>query len=185
MADNPSGFTIYLTTVIAASRPVLGIAHLKRGEYRPHEPNREFPNQDHIRVYSHGSTFAGMERQLVTEARGAAQLSRNLELPRHETEGRHARAIRLAVKHGSVRQQLEARHDALWTAFWWYDDAAAVSDGYGAIKAEALGADHARNIKSLVQLHQLLVNGVLYHSCPRRRRTCRHGRTVSRPLSWP
>ena len=112
------------------------------------------------------STFAGMERQLVTEAMVAAQLSRNLELPRHETEGRHARAIRLAVKHGSARQQLEARHDALWTAFWWFDDAAAVSDGYETLEAEALDADHARNIEFLVQLHQLLVNGVLYRMLP-------------------
>lgn len=114
------------------------------------------------RALADPSSFEGMERQLVTESMVAAHLSRNLELPRHETEGRHLRAIRLATKHGSARQQLEAQHDALWTAFWWFDDAAAVSDGYTQFEGEALGADHARNIEFLVQLHQLLVNAVIY-----------------------
>lgn len=128
----------------------------------PEDYSRRRRLEDVERALADPSSFEGMERQLVTEAMVAAQLSRNLELPRHETDGRHARAIRLAVKHGSARQWLEARHDALWTAFWWFDDAAAVSDGYAGIEAEALGADHARNIELLVQLHQLLVNAVLY-----------------------
>lgn len=142
----------------------LGVGQMVSDPMRigPEDYSRRRRLDDIERGLADPSTFTGMERQLVTEAMVAAQLSRNLELPRHETEGRHTRAIRLAVKYGSARQQLEVRHDALWTAFWWFDDAAAVSDGYGAIEAEALGADHARNIEFLVQLHQLLVNGVLY-----------------------
>ena len=142
----------------------LGVGQMVSDPMRmgPEDYSRRRRLDDIERGLADPSTFAGMERQLVTEAMIAAQLSRNLELPRHETEGRHARAIRLAVKHGSARQQLEARHDALWTAFWWFDDAAAVADGYGTIEAEALGAHHARNIEFLVQLHQLLVNGVLH-----------------------
>lgn len=146
----------------------LGVGQMMSDPMRmgPEDYSRRRRLEDIERGLADPSTFAGMERQLVTEAMVAAQLSRNLELPRHETEGRHARAIRLAAKYGSARQQLEARHDALWTAFWWFDDAAAVSDGYGAIEAEALGADHARNIEFLVQLHQLLVNSVLYRMLP-------------------
>lgn len=146
----------------------LGVGQMVSDPMRmgPEDYSRRRRLDDIERGLADRSTFAGMERQLVTEAMVAAQLSRNLEMPRHETKGRHARAIRLAVKYGSARQQLEARHDALWTAFWWFDDAAAVSDGYGAIEAEALGADHARNIEFLVQLHQLLVNSVLYRMLP-------------------
>jgi hypothetical protein len=128
----------------------------------PEDYSRRRRLEDVERAIADPLSFQGMERQLVTESMIAAQLSRNLELPRHETEGRHLRAIRLAAKHGSARQQLEARHDALWTAFWWLDDAAAVSDGYAGIEVDALGADHARNIEFLVQLHQLLVNAVIY-----------------------
>lgn len=128
----------------------------------PEDYSRRRRLADVERALADSSSFERMERQLVTESMVAAQLSRNLELPRHETEGRHLRAIRLAAKHGSARQQLEAQYDALWTAFWWFDDAAAVSDGYAGIEAEALGVDHARNIEFLVQLHQLLVNAVIY-----------------------
>lgn len=146
----------------------LGVGQMVSDPLRmgPEDYSRRRRLDDIERGLADPSTFARMERQLVTEAMVAAHLSRNLELPRHETEGRHARAIRLALKHGSARQQLEARYDALSTAFWWFDDAVAVSDGYGTIEAEALGADHARNIEFLVQLHQLLVIGVLYRMLP-------------------
>ncbi len=68
------------------------------------------------------AAFAGMERQRVTEALAAAKLSRNLERPRVETDGRFARAIRLAKKDGSYRQKLETQYEALWTAVWWFSD---------------------------------------------------------------
>ena len=60
-------------------------------------------------------SFSGMERQGVTEALLAAKLSRSLERPRPETEGRFRRAIRLGDAHGTYRQKLEARYEALWT----------------------------------------------------------------------
>ena len=142
----------------------LGVGQLTTDPMRmgPEDYSRRRRLDDVERALADPASYKGMERQLVTEAMVAAQLSRNLEQPRHETEGRHARAIRLAMRHGTARQHLEARHDALWTAFWWFDDAEAMSTGYGAIEDEALAADHARNIEFLVQLHQLLVNAVIY-----------------------
>lgn len=114
------------------------------------------------RSLSDPTSFKGMERQLVTEAMVAARLSRNLELPRHETEGRHARATRLAERYGTDRQRLEARYDELWTAFWWFDDAEMLNARYSNIERDTLGTDHARNIEFLVQLHQILANSVIY-----------------------
>lgn len=142
----------------------LGVGQVTTDPMRmgPEDYSRRRRLDDVERALSDPANFDGMERQLVTEAMLAAQLSRNLEQPRHETEGRHARAIRLAKRHGTGRQYLEARHDALWTAFWWFDDAEAMSAGYGEIEDEALAADHARNIEFLVQLHQLLVNAVIH-----------------------
>lgn len=142
----------------------LGVGQVTTDPMRmgPEDYSRRRRLDDLERALADPANFGGMERQLVTEAMLAAQLSRNLELPRHETEGRHARAIRLAKRYGTARHHLEARHDALWTAFWWFDDAEAMSAGYGEIEAEALAADHARNIEFLVQLHQLLVNAVIY-----------------------
>ena len=142
----------------------LGVGHIVNDPMRmgPEDYSRRRRLDDIERSLVDVTNYEGMEYQMVTEALVAAQLSRNLELPRHETDGRHARAIRLAERHGTERQRLEARHDALWTAFWWFDDAEAVNAGYGDIEKEALRADHARNLEFLVQLHQLLVNSIIY-----------------------
>lgn len=106
--------------------------------------------------------FHGMESQRVTEALVAAKLSRNLERPRTETDGRFARAIRLAEADGTYRQQLEARYEHVWTAFWWFDDFHLLNDSYGAFEALALRSNHARNLEFLCNLHQLLVNSVIH-----------------------
>ena len=61
--------------------------------------------------------FAGMEMQRVTEALVAAKLSRNLERPRTETDGRFARAVRLAERDGTSRQKLEANYKLIGIPF--------------------------------------------------------------------
>ncbi|HZR03038.1 MAG TPA: hypothetical protein VFA81_07695, partial [Burkholderiales bacterium] len=106
--------------------------------------------------------YRGMERQRVTEALVAAKLSRNLERPRTETDGRLLRAIRLADADGSYRQKLEARYEQIWTAFWWFDDFALLNGSYTAFETLALEADHARNLEFLGNLLQLLVNCVIH-----------------------
>jgi len=106
--------------------------------------------------------FLGMERQRVAEALLAAKLSRNLERPRVETDGRFERAIRLANADGSYRQQLEAEYERLWTAFWWFDDVALLNSEYDAFEKKALLSDHASNLEFLCNLFQLLVNAVIY-----------------------
>ena len=51
----------------------------------------------------------------MSEALIAAKLSRSLERPRHETDGRFARGVALAARHGTRRQQFEARYEVIWT----------------------------------------------------------------------
>ena len=106
--------------------------------------------------------YSGMERQQVTEALVAAKLSRYLELPRFETDGRFARAIRLAEAHGSERQQLEAKYERIWTGFWWFDDVAQLSASYDEFAARVLPTEHARNLEFLCNLHQLLFNAAFH-----------------------
>lgn len=106
--------------------------------------------------------FAGMERQRVTEALVAAKLSRNLERPRTETDGRFARAIRLAEADGSYRQRLEADYERIWTAFWWFDDITLLNTSYDAFETLALETDQARNVEFLCNLAQLLFNAVIH-----------------------
>ncbi|MCP3468703.1 hypothetical protein NLM33_00025 [Bradyrhizobium sp. CCGUVB1N3] len=111
--------------------------------------------------------FRGMERQRVTEALIAAKLSRNLERPRTETDGRFLRAIRLAVADGSYRQKLEARYEHIWTAFWWFDDVPLVNDAYTEFEKLVLGATHSKNLEFLCNLNQLLVNAIVHNHLSR------------------
>jgi hypothetical protein len=91
------------------------------------------------------TSFRGMERQRVTEALLAAKLSRSLERPRTETDGRFARAIRLAEADGSPYQKLETQYEALWTAFWWFDDVKSVNQSYSAFEQMVIGSTDARD----------------------------------------
>lgn len=106
--------------------------------------------------------FAGMEMQRVTEALVAAKLSRNLERPRTETDGRFARAIRLAEQDGTYRQKLEARYEWIWTAFWWFDDVTYLNSSYDAIEKLVIDTSQARNLELLCNLGQLLFNSVVH-----------------------
>ena len=100
--------------------------------------------------------------QRVTEALIAAKLSRNLERPRTETDGRFARAVRLAERDGTPRQKLEANYEWIWTAFWWFDDVAHLNDSYDAFEELVIGTDHAKNLELLCNLVQLLFNSVIH-----------------------
>lgn len=106
--------------------------------------------------------FRGMERQRVTEALVAAKLSRNLERPRTETDGRFLRAVRLADADGTYRQKLEAKYEHIWTAFWWFDDFQFLKNSYESFETRALESDHAANLEFLCNLIQLFVNSVIH-----------------------
>jgi len=108
------------------------------------------------------TAFAGMEKQRVTEALVAAKLARGLERPRIEVDGRFTRAIRLAEKHGSLRQKLAAHYEMIWTAFWWYDDIALVNAAYDEFEKKAFTSEHASGPELVVNLQQLLVNGIIH-----------------------
>jgi hypothetical protein len=111
--------------------------------------------------------FRSMERQRVTEALIAAKLSRNLERPRNETDGRFLRAIRLAEADGSYRQKLEAKYEHIWTAFWWFDDVTLVNDAYTEFEKLGLKATHSKNLDFLCNLNQLLVNSIVHNHLSR------------------
>jgi hypothetical protein len=113
------------------------------------------------------AAFDGIKRQRVIEALVAAKLSRNLERPRVETDGRFARAVRLATKDGSYRQKLETQYEALWTAVWWFDDFQQLNDSYDTFAAQAIDASHIRNLEFLSNLLQLLFNAVIHDGLTR------------------
>jgi len=128
----------------------------------PSDYSRAQQLDDIEKALSDPERFAGMELQRVTEALVAAKLSRNLERPRTETDGRFARAIRLAEADGSYRQRLEVNYERIWTGFWWFDDIGLLNTSYDEFETLALETDHARNLEFLCNLAQLLFNAVIH-----------------------
>jgi hypothetical protein len=118
--------------------------------------------EDIEKAIDNPAAFSGMEIQRVTEALVAAKLSRNLERPRTETDGRFARAVRLAEQDGTQRQKVEASYEWIWTAFWWFDDVAHLNRSYDAFEKVVLDTDHAKNLEFLCNLAQLLFNSIVH-----------------------
>lgn len=128
----------------------------------PSDYSRSQQLEDIEKALGNPDAFAGMKMQRVTEALVTAKLSRNLERPRTETDGRFARAIRLAGRDGTTRQKLEANYEWIWTAFWWFDDVSHLNDSYDAFEKLVIDTDHARNLELLCNLAQLLFNSVIH-----------------------
>ncbi len=100
--------------------------------------------------------------QLVSRALSAAKLSRGLERPRYETDGRFERAIKWADDHGSLRQKFVARYEKGWTAIWWFDDLEAASDIYSEFEEKTLTSDDCFQLERLGNLLSIFVGHERY-----------------------
>lgn len=107
--------------------------------------------------------YDGMESQRATDALLAAKLSRELERPRFETDGRFERAIRLADQHSPFRQRLEARYQRLWTAFYWFDDIDLLNQEFDTFADLALPSCLSQDLELVANLLQNLINIVIHN----------------------
>ncbi|WP_199174315.1 hypothetical protein [Roseateles chitinivorans] len=152
--------------VIEKNRRDLAFNYLGIGEEAtenalgPKDYSRKQQLADIERELEDPTAFEGMSMHRATEALVAAKLSRSLGMPRTDVDGRFLRAVRLADDGGTGRQKLEARYESLWTAFWWFDDVAAVVAGYEQFEATVIDDDIAKNLQFLCNLAQLLFNAV-------------------------
>lgn len=87
--------------------------------------------------------------QLVSDTYEAARLSRNLERPRFETEGRYHRAINVAEKSGSHNQILRAKYEFCWAMFWFCDDIEPMNRMYEEIETIALSSGTAADLSKV------------------------------------
>jgi hypothetical protein len=100
--------------------------------------------------------YQGVEYQLIEDCIEAATLSRELELPRIEVEGRFARAERIAEQYGTNQQKLRCAYSKAWTAYWWHDDFHAFDCFYNDVERLACGSRQAADLQLLANLWQLL-----------------------------
>lgn len=101
-----------------------------------------------------------VEYQLVEDCLEAAIVSRELELPRQETEGRFDRAKRLAARFGSRQQLLNARYQHAWTCIYWFDDFDEAALLYGLVEELVLATLEADDVARLSNLWTTLAVGV-------------------------
>lgn len=100
--------------------------------------------------------YQGIEYQLVEDCIETAKLSRELELPRVEVDGRFVRAERVAEQYGTHQQKLQCAYDKAWTSFWWHDDFNTFNQIYNDVEHLAVGSDQVTDIELLASLWQLL-----------------------------
>lgn len=136
-----------------------------------HDPNRvqlgpnDFKNQQALAQIEEALARMGNAQsdytQAISDTYEAATLSRRLERPRFETEGRFQRAIEFAKKYGASYQVLRAVYELAWTRFWWFDDIEASQDLYEQVEDIAFASGHAQHISKVCNLHQLLAGRIL------------------------
>jgi hypothetical protein len=89
-----------------------------------------------------------------------AVLSRELERPRIETDGRFDRAARIAEKVGNAYQEFECAYQRAWTALWWHEDYSQLASLYAEVEKRAVGSRNSYDLERLANLWQLLHTAV-------------------------
>ena len=98
----------------------------------------------------------GIEDKYVSDLIEAAIITRGLEKPRHEVEGRFLVALSAAKKYGFPQQVFECIYQKAWTDFYWYDDPDSTLDGYISLK-EMLQFDvNVNRIERIYNLYRIL-----------------------------
>lgn len=110
---------------------------------------------------SDSDRYKGVEYQLVEDCLSAAIISRELEISRDMTDGRHERAIRVAKKHGSASQIASALYQKAWTAVYWHNDFDVLLEVYDNVEGFSLGSRDTSDIEKTINLWQSLHSAVL------------------------
>jgi len=89
---------------------------------------------------------------LVERAVEVAILSKEMELPFHETKGKFERAINLAKEYGTPVQLKEICYQWAWAIYWWYNDQAEFEKAYTDYELLVLGSNNFFDIERLTNL---------------------------------
>jgi hypothetical protein len=91
-------------------------------------------------------------QNLIDDCIEAADLARQLELPRMEVEGRYSRLDRLALEFGTPRQQVESAYQWAWTLYWWFEDFTTFAGQYKKVEERAKGSRNSYDLERLYTL---------------------------------
>lgn len=100
----------------------------------------------------------GLDTGYVDELHETFILSRNLERPRTETEGRYYRAISQCDLHGTEQQRFNLIYDHAWSSFFWFEDVKAAYKDYLQLKEFIEKDCTVARLEKLTNLKTVLVS---------------------------
>lgn len=100
----------------------------------------------------------GIDTGYIDELQEACILSRGLERPRIETEGRFNRALRECGYHGSTQQQFNVIYDHAWTSFFWFEDIDAMHKDFLKLKEFVNDSCSVIRIEKMTNILTNLIN---------------------------
>jgi hypothetical protein len=99
---------------------------------------------------------------VVADCIATAELSRSLDLPRAEVDGRFQRAERVAKEHGSEHQKLNVAYQWAWSTYWWFEDYKELTARYTEAERLAKGTLNAYDLELLFNLWCCLCGAVRF-----------------------
>lgn len=110
---------------------------------------------DEIEQYIQDNIASDMPSAVVEPALNAAIIMRELERPNAETNARFDRALDLAQKYGTDKQEKDCVYQWAWTLYWWHEDFQAFHQKYCLLE-DAILVNPC--LKDLEHLSNLLLN---------------------------
>lgn len=100
----------------------------------------------------------GLDTEYIEKLQEACILSRELERPRTEVEGRFQRAISECKYHGTDQQLFNIIYDHAWTSYFWFEDITATYNDYLKLKDMIQEHCNVTRIEKFTNLHTNLQN---------------------------
>lgn len=94
--------------------------------------------------------------QIVEDAIRSAILSRELEKPKDEIEGKFERAERFCKKVNLDKQWLKIYYQKAWTFFWWFEDYEMFIENYKLFKTYLKDTNQILDVENYMNLFNLL-----------------------------
>jgi len=180
---------VYQTLDIDAPR----IEH--RQLHGPQDAGRLLELEEIDRQLENPERYQGTDYQLFEDCLHTALLTRGLDRPRIEIDGRFDRAERIARRTGGARQLFRVVYNRAWTAYWWFDDFDELDRLYKVAEPLALDGEWIWDLEKLVNLWQVNnTSRLIYqarhdieswkeHTSKLRAALLRHATDVSKPTS--
>lgn len=103
----------------------------------------------------------GLDTEYVELLEEACLLSRCLERPRTETEGRFRRAMDECKRHGTNQQMFNIVYNHAWTCFFWFEAPEATYRDYFALKQQLLDDCSVYRLERVTNLVDILGSGAV------------------------